>query len=622
MTEKTEFSFDISVDPASGFKPLPDLVAFDLCRAYPVPGGNLLLQNTRTGKRAVVMPDVYASLLTCNQFQTLDEHATRIVENNPDMQGQQENIRQVLQSMLDQGIMLSARTISNNLKNSVENPVDEGKAGAPVATIITWERPQALERLLESVVSNCDTGRLHCLYVIDDSRDADNIRQNQVLVEKFASQLKTPLQYFGQDEQQSLLHGLVEKLPEHEGAIRFLADQSIWRDFWTSGLSRNLALLLSCGRRLVMIDDDTICDVYDPPQAKPNITFSDEPREADFFNSEKDWASRRQPLNPDPINRHMQCLGLSFSEALTVLGQNHFKAAGFKNATTLEISELHQGSRVLVTECGSLGCPGTDRNTWLPDMASKSLRKMLASAEKTTNSLTRRKVWSGRNQPHFSPRTNMSQITGFDNREMLPPYFPIERGEDRLFGYMLDFIFPTSVTLDYPWSIPHLPLPAREWRNKDLNFTPADSFPMFFVARVLGYKSACLSSSPTDRLTALSAWFYDLAAANNNSLIQMHHDARLRSSSEQLQHLGALLSEAESAPVDWQNYLRNGIEQLNSDLGRVSHEPPPVKGFPPTLEGEELIAFWKDTWSGFAASLNAWPDIRAAAADIIETGPA
>ena len=102
----------------------------------------------------------------------------------------------------------------------------------------------------------------------------------------------------------------------------------------------------------------------------------------------------------------------------------------------------------------------------------------------------------------------------------------------------------------------------------------------------------------------------------------MHLDARLRSCSEQLKHLGALLSEAESAPVDWQNYLRNGIEQLNTDLGRVSHEPPPVKGFPPTLEGEELIAFWKGTWTGFAASLNAWPEIRAAAADIVETGPA
>ncbi len=56
MTDKTNFSLDISVSPASGFKPLPDQVAFDLCRAYPVSGGNLLLHNTRNGKRAMVTP--------------------------------------------------------------------------------------------------------------------------------------------------------------------------------------------------------------------------------------------------------------------------------------------------------------------------------------------------------------------------------------------------------------------------------------------------------------------------------------------------------------------------------------------------------------------------------------
>ncbi len=618
MTEKTDFSLAISVDPIAGFKPLPDQVAFDLCRAYPVPGGNLLLQNTRNGKRAVTTSDVYASLVTCNQFQTLSQHVARIIESNPGMQDQQDNIRNVLQSMLDQGIMVSAKEVCNSLKPGAETTVEENETSAPVVAIITWERPQALERLLKSVVTNCDTKKLHRLYVIDDSRDAENIRQNQALVKKFASGMATPFQYFGQDEQQSLLDDLAKRLPEYEKAIRFLADQSTWRDFWTSGLTRNLALLLSCGHRLVMMDDDTICDVYDPPQPRPNITYSDDPREADFFNSEKDWASQHQPLNPDPISRHMQCLGLSFSEALSVLGQSHFKPAGLRNATALEISELQPGSPVLMTECGSLGCPGTDRNTWLPDMAPDSLKRMLASGVKTTNSLTRRKVWSGRNQPHFSPRPNMSQITGFDNRQMLPPYFPIERGEDRLFGYMLDFIFPTAVTLDYPWAIPHLPLPEREWRNKDLNFTPADSFPMFFTAGVLGYKSSCLSGPPGDRLSTLSGWFSDLAAAPADSLISMHQDARLRSSSEQLQHLGTLLSAAESAPVDWQNYLRNGIAQLTAELEKVSRDTHPVKGLPAALEGEELIAFWREAWTGFAAALDAWPEIRAAAADIVE----
>ena len=607
-----------TVDPYAGFEKLPDWVAFDLCRAYPVPDGNYLLHNTRNGKRTMVMPEVYASLLRCNQFQTIAGHAANIIESNPGMKDQQANINNVLQQMLDNGMMVSAKRVCDRLKTKVDTGTEDREACAPIVAIITWERPQALERLLESVVANCDTKKFHRLYVIDDSRNAENISKNHALVDTYASRVETKLEYFGQDEQQALLDELSERLPEHESAIHFLADQSRWRDQWTSGLSRNLALLLSCGRRLVMMDDDTICDVFEPPHLKPNITFSDNPREADFFASEQDWAHMHQPINPDPVSRHMQCLGLSFSEAVAVLGESNLKPAGLSNATSLQISELEAGSKVLMTECGSLGCPGTTSNSWLPNMAVNSLKAMLKSGQKTTNALTKRKVWSGRNHPHFAPRPNMSQITGFDNRHMLPPYLPIMRAEDRLFGYMLDFIFPSAVTLDYPWAIPHLPLPAREWQDKDLNFTPRDSFPGFFFEKILEYKSSCLSDSPTDRLADLSAWFKKMSTASSKSLGDEYRSTRLLNDSSQLEQLSSLLAAKESAPVDWQNYLRNGITQLNKDLEVASRPDFPVKGLPNGMEGEELIGFWRDVWSGFAGALNAWPEIRQAAVGILE----
>lgn len=617
MTDETGFSLDMSVNPVTTFKPLPDWVVFDLCRAYPVPGGNLLLHNTRNGKRAMVKPEVYASLLLCSEFRTFEEHTAAIIERNPGMQGQQADIRKVLQSMLDSGIMLSAKNVCDKLKSKVENKTEGEVNTAPVVAILTWERPLALERLLESIAANCDTENLHRLYVIDDSRKAENIAQNQALTNRFASEISAPLQYFGRSEQQSLIAGLEKRLPEHEDAIHFLADPSRWNNHWTAGLSRNLALLLSCGRRLVMMDDDAICDVYDSPRPKRDISFSDNPREADFFGNEQEWAHLHQPINPDPINRHMQCLGLTFSEALTVLGQNTLKPAGFANATALQLRELQSRSAILVTECGSLGCPGTSKNTWLPIMATDSLKRMLASGEKTTQALGSRKVWCGRNQPHFAPRSNMSQITGFDNRRMLPPYLPIMRGQDRLFGHMLDFIFPESVVLDYPWAVPHLPIPDRKWLDIHLDFKPADSFPMFFVDKILEYKSSCSSASPGDRLSALSTWFSDLATTNVDSLTAMYLDSRLSHDSRLLQKLDSLLATAEATPVNWQNYLRNGITQLNTDLDRVSREDFQVKGSPATMDGDALITFWKTVWGDYATALKAWPEIRDAATDIV-----
>ena len=619
MTDKTGFSLGMSVNPTVSFKKLPDRIAFDLCRAYPLSGGKMLLHNTRNGKRTTVTPALYASLLHCSQFKTMEEHVASIIESNPGMQGQQADIMKVLQLMLDSGIMVSAKDTCDRLKQKDEVAAEKTDAGEPVVAIITWERPQALERLLESIAKNCETRKLHSLYVIDDSRKAENITQNQALVETFANRIKTPLHYFGQNEQRSLINALTSRLPEHKRAIHFLVDQSKWQSQWTAGLSRNLALLVSSGHLLVMMDDDSVCDVYDPPHPKPNITYSGGPREAAFYGSQEDWKSQHQPLNPDPINRHMQCLGLPFSQALESLGENHLKPAGFTNATALDVSELLPASPVLTTECGSVGCPGTASNTWLPDMAKDSLKRMLASGEKTTNALTSRKVWSGRNQPNFAPRSNMSQITGFDNRQLLPPYLPILRGEDRLFGFMLDFIFPTAVNLDYAWAIPHSPIPERSWRDKDLDFRPADSFPVFFFDKVLEYKSICKSVSATDRLSALSAWFNDMATTSDHTLTNMYRDARLRADSERLQKLDSLLSTAESTPVDWQNYLRNGVRQLNIDLDRVSREDFSVKGLPADLESDDLIIYWKDVWRGFAEALSAWPEIQAAASEVLKT---
>jgi len=242
---------------------------------------------------------------------------------------------------------------------------------------------------------------------------------------------------------------------------------------------------------------------------------------------------------------------------------------------------------------------------------------MLASGEKTTQALGSRQVWSGRNQPHFAPRSNMSQITGFDNRRMLPPYLPIMRGQDRLFGHMLDFVFPESVVLDYPWAVPHLPIPGRKWRDKDLNFKPADSFPMFFIDKIIEHKSSCSSTSSDDRLLALSTWFNDLATTNTDALNAMYLDSRLSHDSELLQKLTSLLAKAEATPVNWQNYLRNGITQLNTDLDRVSRDNFEIKGLPATLDGDALITFWKAVWSDYANALKAWPEIRDVATEIV-----
>ena len=80
-----------------------------------------------------------------------------------------------------------------------------------------------------------------------------------------------------------------------------------------------------------------------------------------------------------------------------------------------------------------------------------------------------------------------------------------------------------------------------------------------------------------------------MASASAGSLTSMYIDSRLSLDSELLQRLTALLAKAETAPVNWQNYLRNGIAQLNSDLNRVSREDFEVSGLPAKSDSNALI---------------------------------
>ena len=617
MIDKTDFSIDVPVDPQSGLKPLPDLFAFDPCKAYPMSEGRLLLHNSRNGRRAMVKTEVYAALVRCSEFRTLEQHANNIIAQNPGMQGQQADIRGVLEKMCKAGIMRSAKSLTEALRKSpAASQADERK---PVAAVITWERPEALERLLASIAANCDTSKLHCLYVIDDSRTEENTDRNRALAAQFAEQMDTPLHYLGQAEQQAFIDKLVHSLPERENAIRFLVDQSRWVDQFTAGLARNVALLVACGRRLVVMDDDVICELYDSPNPDFRISISDDPREADFFTVADEWSYLRNQVNPDPVAQHLRYLGLSLSEAIGALGQQHLKASSLEGTHNLLASELQPDSPVLITALGSLGCPGTESNTWLPGMAARSLQQMLASQKKTTNALTRRQVFCGRNCPQFSPRPNMSQITGLDNRQMLPPYLPILRGEDRLFGYMLDFVFPNGVTLDYPAAVPHLPIPEREWTMKHLDFTPRGRFPLFFLDKVMERKAFCHAAGPDDRTRVLSGLFRELATTPSETLKSMQRDAALDIGSANLLQLNELLASGKSAPVDWQNYLRNGITQLSAGLDAASRGDYPAKGLPANLEGEALVSFWREAWGGFAEALAAWPEIREAAETLAGT---
>ena len=579
----------------------------------PLPDGEILVRNRRNGKQMVLPVEIVNAMSFCTRFRTLDEHLDELVdgsegEDSAEVAARRAGIRSVIQSLQEGGMTISAQEICDRLTAPpAVNPVTQ----KPILTVITWQRPEALARLLDSLLLRCDPEGIERCFVIDDSRDPESIRKNRDITLTAAQQAEIKLDYFGEAEARRLLDELVDALPQHEEAIRFLIDRDRWASHWTCGISRNYSQLLSVGHPLIVFDDDVICDVHEAPFARPGIDLANYPRQAEFFASQQEWPPTAAAGQRDPVARHMRCLGLTVPEALSILGVNRPEAAALHQGEAELADRLHASSRVLVTECGSLGDPGTGNNQWLTRLSAESRKRLLKDEKTFLTALKKRNSWLGRPRFTFSPASNMSQISGTDNRDFLPPYFPFNRVEDRLFGQTTSFIFPKSVSLDQPWGTPHLPMPERSWTQRSNDFTLTDRFPCDLLFLPQGLHQACPFDEPMDRLRYLAHHYLDLANCPDNELIQLFADDWHDKRSARLLNLHDNLRQSVDEPLIWREYLHKAMQQVvNSSLGKLTEEN--LEGSTPALAGNELLNFWKDSFRSYGQSLLAWPEIREA----------
>ena len=608
MSDTTEFDLDLTLNqPLSHEQPV-ELFAFDDCKTYPLPDRKLLIRNPNNGKSAVIMPEVMTALAQCAKFATMENHIEAVTRAMPQLRDHPDQVRQVLDSMLQEGMMISARSLCDafNAEEVEEDPTADDPA---IVAIITCDRPEALARLLDSIKEHGDPAGFEKLYVIDDSRNAENIERNQEVVGAFAAASPIETIHFDREKQRALMKDLIGKAPEQEASIRFLIDFERWKDKWTGGLARNYALLLSTGKRLMMLDDDVLFQVYEPHPRPKGIILRDEIREAQFFDEVGDWPGLKMRPELDPVKAHLYCLGLPLKKALGRLGVNGLLPEHLAGCTVSEIRRLQADSPVVVTQCGSLGDPGIGNNTWLIELTGESRDKMLASEESVARAIANDNAWIGRKQPHIASRSNMSAITGVDNRQPVPPYFPIGRGEDRLFGIMLAALYPDCAVLDYPWAVPHI---AVENRARNVGTTAFKYLRAFreFAGRWLPSRfEQSAEAGEAGGFERLARSFSELAECEESTLEELYADFQTQVACEDLVDLQSALKSANEAPDAWQTFLADGLNKINSELQQVLASIPGQENPAKPQKNQEEINTWRERWGVFGEACRRWEDI-------------
>jgi len=586
----------------------PRLWSFTGVELISQPDGLTLLIDTLSDKRLVVQEEVGITLTYCEAFRTLRGHAEHLVTVLPQLGGQVEPIIPVLAQIRDAGLLRQAEEFIDRFS---EESASEPQA--PIAVfIITCDRPAAVERLLASMRRAPSNDLPQQYTLIDDSRDDQHRAENVRLVDAHNAKESFQVSYFGMEERARFIEFLIGALPDCKDSIHYLLRRDEWGSHPTYGLARSLALLLGVNRRTLIFDDDVLCEAVRPPLAGGQVAFgSINGRQAVFYDSLESLDANKQLLAESPIALMSRQLGLPLARGLKSLCHGALPTTALAKANGAFVRSLNPDSTIIQTQCSTWGDPGTGSGHWIVDLDAHSIERLLNVPAGVVATVDARASFLGYDSPTLTKHGVMSQVTGYDARQLLPPFLPAFRGEDALFSYMLTAMHPRSLVLNHAWGIHHRPLETRASRN--LRGRIAAGGGISLITRWIADNVDLSNNLPaTTRLNRIALSLEALTELDEPALINFARLELAKSQSSQLEAYRRQLERADlHQSTNWSNYLRRGYDEISAAL-RETPSLDDLLAFSVT-EPESTLAALRHSGKRFAAALQAWPALWEAA---------
>ncbi len=563
--DSINFSWTLKPNKTSVDKVNGGLWGFTECSVYSLPNGRLLLRRKADGKKVVTIQSAFQLLQHCRQFRTLDEHLKTIIQSIPSLSQRQQETKRVLNEFIEQGMLQSASDLLTNLRAS-------GKISSvtPVSGVYirTCDRPAQLKRLLASLSENrLRYGIEHRFVVMDDSRYETGQQQNVELIKEYSNQLN--LHYSGPNQQLSLQQSLVDEFPEDKDIIEWLLSPQEGRyTTFSGGRLWNHILLQSAGSRFLLLDDDTICKPRCAPDFEQKLSISDQYREAGFYSDRQILEQPPDAQEFDPIDCHVKQLGLSFGESLHSFSALELKSSALQGLETDSIAKLQPASRILFTRNGVFGDPGTSDMSWIYELTGRARNQLCSNPQQYQKDRSNRCMWLGSTSFRYlvGPNLMTTTLTGVHNQDLLPPASPSFRNEDYFFGALTKFLYPTAISMDFPWGLLHFPEPERQWAERNLD-QPKNIGLLGFVSDIaLNAMSDCHASVSERRLLFLAETYLSLADAKDNVLVRGIENNLLSARTSTINQLQSMLDIYDNKPPYWADDIKRLIAANSQNL--------------------------------------------------------
>lgn len=574
---------------------------------------------------AKVLSSLQADLLrACDSFGTLDEHAARnwllggLLDEPPSGKNAlaarpnpREVVRTYLESFVDDGFLVSEAELDEDIRARFVPSSDlEENASNEITSIgiPTRDRPDSLQRVAESVLESLARfERTATLVVIDDSREAVVRAQNEKVLRILQSEHDVSIRYADRDRRNRIAEDLASQAGISSDVLRFalLGDSRCPN---TIGACRNALQLDSAGELALQTDDDTVFRIVSAPDRLGGLRLTSEinPYEYWFFDRFEDALASVSVVDLDILGLHEQLLGRAVRDCI-----DSVVAAG----ETLRFDEIgpsfltnHGGSDagVAVSFLGTVGDSGTEGHACGIFHGGKTYERLIETEEVYRRAIRTRQILRAATQTTISEAAFcMTTHIGFDQRTLLPPFMPMMRNEDGLFGTMLNTYGPGRYKGYLPYAVLHQAPDAR--LTGQISFRPlrANDLLQRVVVALSDYPS---HPDPAQNLCALGRRLLDLCALPHKDLADFLRTVAHRTVNSTIEYVERWLDERPDAPSYW---IDDGEAYLQSAEEAVVH---PELAIPSDLEGsaDQRQALFQDLTHRFGALLTHWPDIDGA----------
>jgi hypothetical protein len=502
-----------------------------------------------------------------------------------------------------------------------EHPIHEPDRAAQLATVgvPTRNRPQSLERCLCSILENGRRhGRAADIVVIDDSEDYSTQEANRQVLRSLRARCGAGLFYAGPGEKARYAQALAKHAHLSPEIVRFalLGYESCPV---RTGSSRNALLLHTTGETLLQMDDDTICEVAQVPDAQGGLRLSSayDPTEFWFFAEDEPVPPRSALLEEDFLAAHEQLLGKSLSACIGSVGPGNGLDFYRASATFFRRQEP-TGGKVLVTAAGVAGDSGMGSSVYFLSLEGDSRARLLRSETVYRHALARRQVVRSVTQPTVSEGDFcMSVNLGLDNRDLLPPFMPVQRNQDGIFGSLLRACWDSGSFGFLPRALLHrseVRCSSTDLRTSVSQFTTGQAIQALVRAFVPGPNRA----DPADALRAVGRSLADWGSAPQADFEELVRLVLWGQMSRLASQWENQLREHSEHPTFWAKDVKLLLVTLREALPSPSYQLP--CDLSAVYGAEDTRPRFQQLVCRFGELLQAWPQMVDAARELRARG--